>query len=64
MSARNNDMRYMIQDWMAQATDPVDLARIYSIILREADRQLDSVMKFLLENHEIRNDTGSDQTKA
>ncbi len=50
MSTRNDDMRYMIQDWMAQATTPVDLARIYSIILREADRQLDCVMEFLLED--------------
>ena len=37
------DMRSCIQEWMAQALDIEDLAKIYATIINETDKQLSYV---------------------
>ena len=36
----NDEMRSCIQEWMAQALDIEDLAKIYATIISETDKQL------------------------
>ncbi len=50
MSVSIEDMQDMIQEWMAQATTPVDLAKVYAAIMQETNWQLEFVMKILMED--------------
>lgn len=52
MSISIEDMQGMIQEWMAQAITPVELAKIYVAIIQESDRQLEIVMGYLMEDEE------------
>ena len=41
------DMRSCIQEWMAQALDIEDLAKIYATIISETDKQLSYMIEQL-----------------
>jgi len=48
MSITFEEMEQMIQEWMAQALTVKDLAKIYSVIVSEADRQLEYLSEELI----------------
>lgn len=39
-----DEMVSLIQEWMGDATSPVELAKVYAAITQEANRQLETVM--------------------
>lgn len=46
------DMRSCIQEWMAQALDIEDLAKIYATIISETDKQLSYVAEQIKKYYE------------
>ena len=45
-----DEMRSCIQEWMAQALDVEDLAKIYATIISETDKQLSYMSEQLARN--------------
>lgn len=45
-----DEMVGLIQEWMGDATTPVELAKVYAAITQEANYQLETVMAGFMEN--------------